>query len=232
MAAFERNLMLVQSVARALGPLREELVFVGGCAVGLLLTNVRAEVIRMTVDVDLIAEVSSVLGFRELEKRMAAQGFSHDLSRDAPICRWRKSELIVDVMPSHEGVLGFHNPWYPYAIESALLVNLPDRSAIKLISAPAFIGTKIEAFKNRGQGDYLGSHDLEDILTVVDGRETLLAEIYAAPSELQKYLARSFREWLSNMDFVQAIAGHLPPDFASQQRVGALIKTLRTIAST
>jgi hypothetical protein len=48
MTAFEHNLALVQAVAQALGPLREQLVFVGGCAVGLLVTNVRAQPFRMT----------------------------------------------------------------------------------------------------------------------------------------------------------------------------------------
>jgi hypothetical protein len=102
MAVFEHNLALVQSVAHALGSLREQLVFVGGCAVGLLVTNVRAQPIRMTVDVDLVAEVTTLIEFHALEKQFVALGFRHDLSKHAPICRWRKAELIVDLMPSHE----------------------------------------------------------------------------------------------------------------------------------
>lgn len=230
MAAFEHNLALVQAVARALGSLREELVFVGGCAVGLLLTHVRAQAVRMTVDVDLIAEVSTLVGFHELEKQFTARGFKHDLSIDAPICRWRNGDLIVDLMPSNEGVLGFHNRWYPHAIKSAARIQLPDLSHINLIAAPAFLGTKIEAFKVRGRGDFLSSHDLEDILTIVDGRDTLLAEINHAPAELRQYLAETFREWLLNQDFLQALPGHLPADFASQRRLGRLIEVLHAIA--
>jgi hypothetical protein len=77
-------------------------------------------------------------------------------------------------------------------------------SHIQLIAAPAFIGTKIEAFKARGRGDFLSSHDLEDILTLVDGRDTLLAEINAAPIALRQYLSTAFSEWLLNQDFLQA----------------------------
>lgn len=33
------NLELLRAMALALGPLREQMVFVGGCATGLLLTN-------------------------------------------------------------------------------------------------------------------------------------------------------------------------------------------------
>ena len=57
--ADERNLAILTTVASALGPLRESLVFVGGCATGLLVTNVRAQPIRMTDDVDLVAHVIS-----------------------------------------------------------------------------------------------------------------------------------------------------------------------------
>jgi len=63
MDSCKHNVALVQAVANALGPLREQLVFVGGCALGLLVTNVFAQPIRMTVDVGLIAEVSTLIEF-------------------------------------------------------------------------------------------------------------------------------------------------------------------------
>ena len=57
---------------------------------------------------------------------------------------------------------------------------------IKLIAAPVFIATKLEAFKDRGkdasgQPDLLGSHDLEDIITVSDRRPELIEECGVAP---------------------------------------------------
>ena len=48
---------------------------------------------------------------------------------------------------------------------------------IRIVTAPYFLATKLEAFKGRGKGDFLGSHDLEDFVSVVDGREALLLEI-------------------------------------------------------
>lgn len=42
-----------------LGPLVEDFVFLGGCAVGLLLTDRAAPPVRATVDVDVITEVGS-----------------------------------------------------------------------------------------------------------------------------------------------------------------------------
>jgi hypothetical protein len=32
------------------------------------------------------------------------------------------------------------------------------------------LATKMEALKGRGGGDYVASHDMEDIITVLDGR--------------------------------------------------------------
>lgn len=45
-----------------------------------------------------------------------------------------------------------------------------------------FIATKLEAFADRGGGDFLASHDLEDITTVTDGRPELTDEAAAAPA--------------------------------------------------
>lgn len=43
-------------------------------------------------------------------------------------------------------------------------------------AAPYFCATKLEAFGGRGKNDYLASHDLEDLITVVDGRPELLED--------------------------------------------------------
>lgn len=36
-------------------------------------------------------------------------GLAEDTTPGAPLCRWRRDELIVDVMPLDEHVLGFSN---------------------------------------------------------------------------------------------------------------------------
>ena len=56
------NVSKVELVARALGDLRERLVFVGGCAVDLLLTDTAAAPSRVTYDVDLVAQVAALAG--------------------------------------------------------------------------------------------------------------------------------------------------------------------------
>jgi len=84
--------------------------------------------------------------------------------------------VLLDMMPSEPGILGFHNRWYPKVVQAARTVPLPNRRVIRLITAPLFLATKFEAFRGRGGNDYLASHDLEDLITVIDGRRELIDE--------------------------------------------------------
>ena len=224
------NRAMLLRVAQALGNLRESLVFVGGCATGLLVTAVRAQVIRPTDDVDMVARAATAREYHEAERQLQARGFVHDLSQDSPICRWRLQEIVVDLMPSEDGVLGFHNRWYSLAVKTSQVVSLDDAVSIRLIAAPVFIATKFEAFQGRGKGDFLMSHDLEDIITVVDGRAKLADEARAFPAELREYLASNFRALQASPDFLDALAGHLPGDAASQARLPGLLEKIRAIA--
>ena len=64
------NLSKIELIAAALGPLRDQLVFVGGCAVGLLITDTAAAPVRATFDVDLVARVSALETCLKLFRRM------------------------------------------------------------------------------------------------------------------------------------------------------------------
>jgi len=148
----------VELIAQALSELREQVVFVGGCAVGPLLTDPAAASPRVTYDVDLVAEVTALRGYHRLERGFSRRGFERDMAGDAPICRWRYQRLEVDLMPTDLAVLGFANRWYPLAVVSAERVLLPSGTAIRLIGAAAFMATKFEAFADRGRNDLLGVH--------------------------------------------------------------------------
>lgn len=224
------NRAMLLRVAQVLGGLCGSVVFVGGCATGLLVTAVRAQPIRPTDDVDMVARAATVREYHEVEKQLQARGFVHDISPDAPICRWRFREIVVDLMPSEDGVLGFHNRWYPLALETAQVVSLDEAVSIRLIAAPVFVATKFEAFQGRGKGDFLMSHDLEDIITVVDGRAGLADEMRSFPAELREYLASNFRVLLASPGFLEALTGHLPGDAASQARLPSLIGKIRQFA--
>lgn len=145
------NLPILILVADALGDLCEDLVFVGGCAVGLLLTDPATTGIRPTQDVDAIVEAATLSQFYRVEALLPQKGFVRD-AESGVICRWKHlaSGARFDLMPTDPEVLGFANRWYPEALETATSAPLNERLHINLISAPAFIATKLEAFSSRG----------------------------------------------------------------------------------
>lgn len=226
------NLDILELVAHALGPVCNEVVFVDGCAAGLLLTQARPDRIRATEDVDIVAQALTVHNEHAVEERVTAQGFNNDMRPEAPICRWVYKNVTLYVMPTVKEILGFANRWYPLAIETAQTLALPSGLQIQLIAAPVFIATKLEAFNDcgrdaNGEPDFLGSHDMEDIVAVTDRRPELLSECEAMPDELREYLVSAFSGLLTNADFLTTLAGHLPGDTASQSRLPKLIDTLR-----
>ena len=191
----------------ALGDLCEQVVFVGGAVAGLLVTDPLADSVRATRDVDAVVNTSRAR-FHEIEAQVAQRGFERDVRSDV-ICRWLHSAsgVAFDLMPVQPEVLGFTNRWYPYAVETAERVDLGEGARIRLVSAVAFVATKLEAFASRGHGDFLSSHDLEDVLNIVDGRKELTGEIADAPIEVREAVAGIFRRLLSNADFVNVFPG-------------------------
>jgi hypothetical protein len=79
--------------------------------------------------------------------------------------------------------------------------------------------------------DYLFSHDLDDLLALIDGRDTLVAEGLGSITEPKVYLHDKLAALLANPAFMQALPGHLPGDAASQERVPDLAEKLRKLSS-
>lgn len=216
-------------VAHRLERLKTEVVFTGGAIVGLLLTDSAAPDVRPTDDVDLIVGISGYSDYASLQDQLRKMGFKHDM--DGPNCRFILDGLKVDVMPSEGRVLGFTNRWYDLALATANVYLMPDGTSIRLISAPAFVATKLEAFHDRGQGDFALSHDMEDIIAVVNGRSELLDEIKATNADVRKHICKSFSELLDIREFIDSIGMHLLPDEGSQTRARIILDRMRAIAN-
>lgn len=212
------NLEILMFAIERLGDLADEMVFLGGCATGLLITDPAAPAIRPTRDVDAIVQVTTGEYF-QLTEKLRALGFKEDTSDEALICRWNVEDIILDIMPTDGQILGFGNKWYAPAARHAELTELPSGKCIRMVSAPYFLITKLEAFDGRGNGDYLLSHDIEDIIAVIDGRKELLGEISSADPVLVSELSKRFRELLKEDRFIDAVSGHMPTDETSQARV-------------
>ncbi len=226
MRANDPNLPDLRRIAAALGELREQVVFVGGAVAGLLVTDPLADSVRATRDVDAVVNASRAM-FHRIEEQVAERGFVRDASSEV-ICRWvhKASGVVFDLMPVLPEVLGFTNRWYAYAVQTAEPVDLGEGLTIRLVSAVAFVATKLEAFASRGGGDFMSSHDLEDVLNIVDGREELVQEMAAAPAELRQAVGAAFARLLANPDFANALPGLV----AEPERAGLVLGRLRAMS--
>jgi hypothetical protein len=189
---------------------------------GLLVTDPLADSVRATRDVDAVVSASRAM-FHRIEEQVAERGFLRDASSDV-ICRWvhKASGVLFDLMPVEPGVLGFSNRWYPYAAQTAETVDLGEGVTIRLVSAVAFVATKLEAFTSRGAGDFMSSHDLEDVLNIVDGRGELVLEMRAAPAELRQAVAATLAPLLADPDFANVLPGLI----AEAERAGLVMERL------
>jgi hypothetical protein len=244
--ASSANREMVWRVAERLGPrLRSRVVFLGGATVAFLTTEPAPPEIRPTRDVDVIVQVLSYAQYAQFQTDLRRRGFRDDDTDGAPICRWRMEDLIVDVMPTAPDVLGFTNRWYGGAFQNATIYPL-DRALgvtstatadrrknatgmrIRLVTAPYFVATKLEAFEDRGKDNLYGSPDLEDVITVVSGRPELASEVDAMKgSDVAAFLADACRNLLARPGFRDAVEGHLPPREAADRRDVVLQRMLK-----
>jgi predicted nucleotidyltransferase len=201
--------------------------FVGGSVVNLLLDHPQLTPARPTDDVDVIIDMISGARYSDVEARLRGVGFSHDMRQGAPKCRWILGDLTVDIMPSDGARLGLNTAWFAEALATATLQTVV-HSRFRIVSPVAFLATKYTAFIDRGHHDYHGSHDLEDFMTVVDGRASIVAEIDRTTSPLRDFVITCTQKLLAAPEFRDALPGYLPPE--EEGRIGLLRQKLEDIA--
>lgn len=220
-----KNQVRLKAVHRALAELQDKVVFVGGATVSLY-ADVRTLTIRPTDDVDVIIEVLDYGNRAELEEKLRSIGFQHDMEPGAPVCRYRIQGIIVDIMPTTPESIGFSNKWYPGGFAHAIDHQLDD-TTIKILSAPYFIATKLEAFKSRG-GDGRTSHDFEDIVYVIENRASIWEELATADDEVKNYLREEFTKLRTNPYISEWIDCHVvytspPPTYYILEEIDRFI---------
>ena len=220
----------LKAVAERMDALGLDYAFLGGSIVGLLLDYPELSPVRATDDVDVVIEIVSQNRYAEIEQSLRSLRFDHDMRPGAPRCRWVLGNLTVDIMPVDGEFLGLNTTWFREALASATFRSIPG-GRLRIVSAVSFIATKYAAFIDRGAGDYYASHDLEDIVAVIDGREIIVEEVASAESALSAYVSHAVAELVVDQDFMEALPGHLPPDAASQGRLPGLRRKLTRIAA-
>ena len=201
------NIVRIKAVANALAELKETIVFVGGATISLYPDRQGSEV-RVTNDVDVIIEILNYVDRAKLEEKLRVIGFSPDIESGI-ICRYIFKETIVDIMPTNDPSIGFTNKWYQEGFENAIDHKVDERCTIKILTAPYFIATKLEAFKGRGKSDGRTSQDFEDIIYVLENRALIWAELNNSEGKLKNYLKQEFSTLLRDPNISEWIDGHV-----------------------
>jgi len=214
----------IAAIARALGPLREQVVFIGGAIAPLLHSERVFLQARATDDVDGVAATASYGDFHRLEAQLRQQGFRQDLQDVGHMHRWRSPEgLKFDLVPSGAHAGGIGNAVDQAAIRTAISLEIEPGLTIRHASAPAFLAQKLLAYRDRGRGDPLTSDDLTDILALVAARPGLPGEVSAAESEIRNVIVPGVQEITQHPDASDLLAGHL----GDAQDAGATAKAVR-----
>lgn len=220
----DRHLQVVRikAVANALGPLRDQVVFLGGAAVSLY-ANRQVPEIRPTDDVDILVEILHYGAWEDLETRLRNLGFQHDTESNI-ICRFRVHGIVVDVLPTSGAVFGFTNRWYQPGFHAALDYEIDPHLTIKILPGPYFLATKIEAFNSRGNSDGRTSQDFEDLIFILENRSSIWWEMENADADVKDYLRKSFSTFLKVPYLEEWIDGHVERGYpnATKEIVGRL----------
>lgn len=213
-----QNITRIKAVHYALEELGNKVVYVGGATVSLYADRPAGE-IRPTDDVDILVEIMNYSGYAEIEEKLRAKGFVNDMESGV-ICRYKIQGIVVDVMPTKDNVFGFANLWYPDGYANAININLGNDCIVKIFQPDYFIASKLEAFNDRGKNDGRMSSDFEDIVFVLNNRNSIWGELKNAAPSLSEYLKIQFKEWLKNAHLEEWVSAHL--DYSEQRRVSII----------
>lgn len=201
----------------------EKFVFIGGGLVPLLLTDSASVPARPTKDVDVVFTVATSGQESYLRQDLLQCGFRDTADVEKPDCALFFGDWRVDFLPSSRG-----NRWFGAVMSEAVQHTLDDVT-IWRASTPTWIAAKLEAWLDRGRmptgaPDYY-HQDLEDIVSVVDGRIELVTEISECTAPVAQFLSLNLGLLLSNSSFLNVLPGHVGGD----QRANIVIERIDAI---
>lgn len=156
------NRAVTRKIARALGSLNEQVVYVGGAVVSLYIDDPAADDVRPTKDLDLMMEIASLSKLVALREELVGKGFIQTAD-ESVICRFRYEDVLVDVMATEPIGWAPGNRWFRQGFNKAYTLALEELT-IRLLPLPYFLATKFDAFFDRGVNDVFASRDFEDIV--------------------------------------------------------------------
>jgi hypothetical protein len=220
--SYEENFRILLRASELLEEFADDIVYVGGITTFLYIDVNIADELRPTRAVDFIVPARKPKDYDAFQEKLRQKGFTHDQSPKAPLCRFLyKDELVVDAMPVDPSILGFTNSWYREGMLHRQRVSLGDRE-ISVFTLPYFIASKFEAYRSRGATDPRLSHDLEDIIMILDGSPDL--QPTKGTERLSEFLDGMKLE-LQSQALQEALSGFLQNDGARLARVNRKIES-------
>jgi hypothetical protein len=207
----DHNLSALAQVARELRDLGIDAVFLGGATLPLLVAVSTRIDLRLTKDVDCVVRVASHSDWESVAEILHGAGWMPSLVHDDPNCRFRKADLVVDVMPVPETGVGPDNPWFAEGIRSAWTMRLDDTLTVRVFSPPTYLASKIHAYLDRGRSDPLESADFEDIVALLDGVPDIAKLVRQAPVDVRSFIADWCGGLVASAHLQDILAGQLGP---------------------
>ena len=222
------NISRIEKVAKGLGSINEEVVYVGGSVAEFYVIDSAKSDVRQTMDVDCVTHLKSYRELTSLEERLRSCGFQNDTTPGAPICRWVYDNEIVDIMPDDAKVIGFTNRWYHDAISHKQEMHLSNGIRIWIFSLPYYIATKIEAVNGRGGTDWRWSHDFEDLVYIFNYNKNIVEELQKADDDLKEFFKKEFAKMLKRTNIREEIECKLP--YGEENRVDYIIEMIKKLS--
>jgi len=201
------NRAAVRKIARALGDLNENAVYVGGAIVSFYIDDPSAEDVRPTKDIDISMEIAGLSKLEQIREELNRKGF-YQSSEDDVVCRFRYEDIKVDVMSTKAVGWAPANPWFEPGYQHLIAFTVDDIE-IKCLSLPYYLATKFSAFYDRGISDPRTSHDFEDIVYLLNYTTDWVAQITTSDDEVRQYLIKCFSDILTDSTRQEAILGNL-----------------------
>jgi predicted nucleotidyltransferase len=213
----------IAAIAKELGDLSAEVVFIGAAIAPLLQTKSVISRVRPTKDVDAVIASSSYSEYNALRERLIRLGFKEAAHAGSHVHKWSSpSGIPFDLVPAGGHLGGTGSKWDLLALETAIDAEI-NGVKIRHASAPGFLALKWAAFNDRGRDDPFRSQDLEDILALTASRESLNEELQAAPTAISEHVRGWFLWLLASEDYEDLIGAHL----ANAQEFKTASSTLR-----
>jgi len=202
------NIGVVAEVAEALGELNKDMVFVGGAVVSLYSNDPAADEIRPTKDIDMTLNIVNLSHWQHITEKLASLGFHPDPYGHA-ICSFKYKDIPVDIMAAEDGPLGSANRWYKIGFKNLWTARAKEQE-IQLLAAPCYLATKFEAFNDRGS-DYRTSHDIEDIIYIIDNRIEIVDEIANAEVVISNFIKQQLNKIIQQGMLTELLMAHIHP---------------------